>query len=82
MPQRQKALFEAKMKRKRFVEWNFRAFSTGFEDFFYLKNTYPPSYLPPDPSSSPPKMHPTLAGKIIRPPTLFNLSTYEYEGCI
>ncbi len=48
-----------------------------FWRIFYIKNAYPPPYLPPDP---PPlalqKGTPPLAGKILRPPTFFNLSTY------
>ncbi len=48
VPQRQEALFEAKMKKKKLVQWNFGDFSTSFEEIFYYKNAYPPFYLLPD----------------------------------
>ncbi len=53
------------MKRKR--QWNFGDFSTSFGEFFILRMHTPlPTFRPT----------PSLAGKILRPPTLFNLSTY------
>ncbi len=61
----------------------FWVFSTIFGEFFYINNAYPPPNLPPYPPPSPPKRHPPpLAGKILRPPTFFNLSTYGYRDGI
>ncbi len=52
----------------------FWGFFHQFWRIFYIKNAYPPLYLPPDP---PPlalqKGTHTLAGKILRPPTFFQL---------
>ncbi len=72
------------MKRKKLVQWNFGDFSTSFGEFFYIKNAYPPPYLPPDPppalQTDPTHHPPPVAGKILRPPAFFNLSTYALEA--
>ncbi len=41
VPQRQEALFEAKMKRKRLFQWNFEDFSTSFGEIFLLRTHTP-----------------------------------------
>ncbi len=82
MPQRQEALFEAKMNRKRLVPWNFGDIPTSYGEFFILRTHTPlPTFRQtPHPLALQKGTPPPLAGKILRPPTFFNLSTYACKS--
>ena len=51
-------------------------FPPVLENFFIIRTHTPLPTFHQTPSPSPPKRHPPLARKILRPPTFFNLSTY------